>query len=517
MRASPWALAVLILLIYAQSLFGGFLNYDDPWLLQSNRILLDGDWGAMWRVWFALDDATRMSLGAEYLPLRDSLHWFEARLFNLNPHLLRGVNLGIFLAGILILRLYLIRAFPKAIVLAESASWLFALHPVHVESVAWLAGRKDVMALLFVSLALLLYAKSDRRWVWLVPICAVAGMFSKGVAVILPALLLLHDFLLSRRPKWILLGLTAAFIVLILSLQIHVGRVVGMVAPWHGGSRWTTIATMGPVWLRYLGNSLAPTGLSLVYEQPIEHVSSFGAWLGWAVLVLWASAGIWKWRFKEQKLALWSFGVFAVGLGPTSQIFVPLQNLMADRYLLFAVLGPIVLATSVVSLLPLRSSMRAGFAGSVLLTLCELSASRAKLFSDSVLLWTDTLEKTKVNPLPSYELALALEMHGSLNEAELAYRQTLARSAPGELEGRKAANGLAVLLVKQGRSEQAEQLLRAEIPRFPDDPKLRGNLAELVARQGRMEEARELFLELVQRFPSYEPGRRNFEKHFGAL
>src|SRR5205085_8020311 len=122
-------------------------------------------------------------LGAEYLPVRDTLVWLELRLFGPSAFALRAVSLLLYLAAALLLRAYLRRAIPDAAV-AETSAWLFALHPVHAESVAWLAGQKDLVALLLVAAALLVYAK-DRR-LWAAPLLLLAAMFGKSVAVAAP-------------------------------------------------------------------------------------------------------------------------------------------------------------------------------------------------------------------------------------------------------------------------------------------------------------------------------------------
>src|SRR5262245_33835197 len=177
----PLLLAALVTAAYAPSLGGGFLNYDDGWLVEKNPVLERGDVGALAAIWTDLGARTREGLGAEYLPVRDTFVWLERRAFGASAAAMRSIGLALYLGGVLLMRAYLVRALPGV---GEVAAWLFALHPVHAESAAWLAGQKDLLALLFVAAALVLYA-ADRR-LWAVPGLVLAAVLAKSVAVIAP-------------------------------------------------------------------------------------------------------------------------------------------------------------------------------------------------------------------------------------------------------------------------------------------------------------------------------------------
>jgi hypothetical protein len=102
------------------------------------------------------------------LPLRDTSHWLEVRTFGLVPQAMRAAQLALYAGGVLAFRGALRRCLgPGA--WAEATAWLFALHPLHVESVAWLAGRKVVLGLLFVGAALYVYTGQTRHRIATVP------------------------------------------------------------------------------------------------------------------------------------------------------------------------------------------------------------------------------------------------------------------------------------------------------------------------------------------------------------
>jgi predicted negative regulator of RcsB-dependent stress response len=511
----PLALALAVTAAYAPSLGGGFLNYDDDWLIQNNPVLRRADAGALATVWTDLRPETRQVLGAEYLPVRDTLLWLEVRLFGPSPRAMRTVSLALYLAALLLLGAYL-RA-----TLAEKASdeerppwslatvtlWLFALHPAHVESVAWLAGQKDLCALVLVAAALLVHARGRRPWA--VPLLVLLAALAKGVAVAVPLLLPCHDWLVRRRPRWGVLAASLAAALAEMGVHLAVGRRVGMLAPWPGGGRLATAATMGPVWLRYLGESFVPVGLSVRHEVAVHGAGDPRAWAAYLPLALAAVAAAAAAR-RGWRLPAYALAWFVLPLLPTSQVLAPLQNLMADRYLLLAVLGPcLVLA------LGLRALWRrfpSGLpAAAVVAVMAVLTALRAPVFASSVALWSDAVAREPGSARAQYQLAMALREAGRHDEAEAALRRA---AAADDDVGRRAANNLAALLADAGRLPEAQAVLRATAARFPDDPKALGNLAEITARLGQTEEARRLFEQIRRRFPRYEPGLRNYRLHF---
>lgn len=388
---------------------------------------------------------------------------------------------------------------------------MFALHPAHVESVAWLAGRKDVLALFFVGAALALYAGTWRHRRLVVPLLLLLACLSKGVAVAAPLLLPMHDLLRKRRIDAPVLLASLACALGVMAIDVHVGRTVHMTTAPLGGSRLATMATMGPVFARYLGHVVWPPSSSVVLDVPVRAATDLLAWLGYLPLALWAAFGASAWR-ADRRPAL-ALGLFLVPMAPTSQVLFPLQNVMADRYLLLPLLGPALVA----GLLAERYAHALLGKGAVALGLAGLfagTASRANTFADSVTLFRDAEAKTTASAIPSYQLAAAYEARGELALAETAYREAIARE-PQSDTGRSAANNLSLLCSRQGRIAEATAILVTAVDRFPNDPKVLGNLAEITARHGDPNVARGLFELLLRRFPDYEVGRRNFELHFG--
>src|SRR5205085_16451 len=117
----------------------------------------DGSADAPYAMLFDLSRETRLELGAEYLPVRDLVTWSLVRVVGVSAPGLRVAMLGLYVAAVLAWRVWFRRMLGAGMA-GEIAALLFAIHPVHAESVAWLAGMKDVLALLFTGLALATYA-----------------------------------------------------------------------------------------------------------------------------------------------------------------------------------------------------------------------------------------------------------------------------------------------------------------------------------------------------------------------
>jgi tetratricopeptide (TPR) repeat protein len=504
----PLLLSVAVLAAYALSLGGGFLNYDDGWLVEDNTVLRRDALKALPAIWWDLRPDTRHTLGSEYLPVRDTFVWLQVQLFGLWPQALRAVGLALYIVGVLLMRAYLVTALPDRGI-GEMAAWLFALHPLHVESAAWLAGQKDLLALAGVAAALVVYARG--RALWAVPVLTLTAVLGKSVAVVLPGLLLLHDFLVARRPRWAAVATSAAVAAAVLAVHVHVGRVVGMMAALPGGSRLSAGATMGPVWAQELLSGFLPLDVSIHHEVSIRGAADAVGWGAYGALVLLAVAAAWAYRRNDRRW-LWALGWFILPLLPTSQVLVPLQNLRADRYLLLAVLGPCV----AIAAFSTRTGHRALVVG-VLAIACALTTVRAHVFASSERLWEDAVAKTKTAALPPYQLGLALEKSGQVAEAEAAFRLALSRSSPSDDVACSVASNLSTLLAGQNRLVEALAVLKPAVARCPQNPKVLGNLAEITARAGDHEKARRLFEEAMRQFPAYTTARRNYEKRYGPM
>ncbi|MBX7194734.1 MAG: tetratricopeptide repeat protein [Sandaracinaceae bacterium] len=500
--SSPWLIVVVLVAVYAPSLAGDWIAYDDDWLVRDNPLLNRADPDVLWAIVAGLDRDTRLVLGAEYLPVRDLVTWLARGWLGLDALGFRVLCLG-FYAGACALLLRWARTLGRDGFV--HATWLFALHPVHAESVAWIAGLKDVLALAFLAGALALHGERSPLRRGGVLVCVFLACGAKGVAVVAPALLAVADLLRGRPQDRPLLLASTVVCAAWAALHAWIGGVVGMFAEPLGGGVIERVASVAVLLLRYVGLSCLASRESVVYEVGPHglDLAAIGALSVWVGLV---GASVWAWRRGQRwpaALLLW----FLASLGPVSQLLAPLQNRMADRYLLTAVWAPCAalglgLESALASTKPAWRRVVLGACGAAL---GVLSAGRGLLFTDPVALYTEATERTETDARAPLLLADELFLRQRYAEAEDVYRVTLARDQLRTDRSARAGNGLARLLAASSREDEAIALYEQLVARYPEDPRLLHNLAILEQRQGRLEEARRHREELATRFPDYRP------------
>ena len=190
-----WAGAALIVfvtsIVYSQSLSGNFI-WDDDLLVARSKLIQAPD--GLQRIWFTTEPV-------DYWPVTNSSFWLEWRLWSSHSTGYHITNLLLHIADSLLVWAVLARLRIRG---AFLAALLFAVHPVNVESVAWIAQRKNLLSLLFFLLSALAYFKSEsgdsssvetasgfNRWYWLSLLAFVLAMLSKGSVAVLPLMLLL--------------------------------------------------------------------------------------------------------------------------------------------------------------------------------------------------------------------------------------------------------------------------------------------------------------------------------------
>ncbi|HEY3488542.1 MAG TPA: glycosyltransferase family 39 protein [Candidatus Deferrimicrobiaceae bacterium] len=268
------ALAAVTAAAYSPVLGNGFILFDDPEYLTRNAHVLGGITADSLRWAFTGFDASN------WHPLTWLSHMLDVRLFGLDPSMHHAVNLLFHIANVVLVFL-VFRKMTGRDRESAAASVLFALHPLHVESVAWVSERKDVLSTFFLLATLGAYARYTERpgaGRYLLALGFLAlGLLVKPMLVTLPFLLLLADAWPLGRPltprvfleKIPSFALSAGSCVMKYLAQAHPRTYAALVFP--AGMR---LANAVVAYARYLGKTLYPGTMSILYPYP----ASIPAW-----------------------------------------------------------------------------------------------------------------------------------------------------------------------------------------------------------------------------------------------
>ena len=388
--AAAFGLVALTVLAFSTSLTSFFTHYDDSLYIWDNleRISPPG-WAGLWLQF----DSGRAWSGefVEYFPLRDAVYWALYQGWRLNPVPYHLASLLFHLASALLLwRFFTQLGFtPRS---AWLGALLFALHPVHIESVVWISGMKDPMALSFILAGLCAYSSYRERptaWKYALTLLAlVCAFLVKSIAVAMPVLMLALELFIGVRARWAVIAgrLAGPFAIagIFFAMIVSIGRANHVLVGPHGGD-WVSHAVI-VAWAqaKYLKQALLPTSYRLIYcFEPPTGLLDWRLWVGLALLGA-VSALAWYWRREPLKLFLMAF--YVVTMLPVSNL-VPFPAIMADRYLY----APTVGVCGLLALLAthLRTRTFAVVATGAALLLTTSTATRAALWQVEEDLWEE--------------------------------------------------------------------------------------------------------------------------------
>jgi Flp pilus assembly protein TadD len=394
---------------------------------------------------------------------------------------------------------------------------LFLVHPLHVESVAWIAERKDVLSTFFWLSAILAYIRyaeypSVARYSAMALLFTL-GLLSKQMLVTLPFTLLLLDFWPLRRhegttvrdllvEKIPLFALSAAAGIVAYRVQSSFGAVMRIdFLPLEFRFLNALVAGAG-----YLQKTVWPAGLAVYYPHPLKSVSLLKAAGAGALLAAITTVTIRRAR-REPYLAMGWFW-YLVTLVPVIGLVQVGAQAKADRYTYVPLIG-IFLAvvwgvSEIAERLNVPNPMRLAIAGICLLSLCAASRAQTGLWRDTDVLLAHALSVTENNLFVHEALGEGASRAGRDNEAIAHFREAI-RISGGDAIARV---GLGVLLGKQGRMDEAIEQFRLAIESDPDNADARYNLAVALESAGRSVEATPQF-EMAFRNPPADPAALN--------
>lgn len=518
-------LVLATLAVYGQVVHHDFVNLDDNEYVYENLHVRSG------LTWKEIPWAFASMHGGNWHPLTWLSHMFVCELFGLDAGVHHLVNLLLHLLNSVLLYLVLDRM-TGAVWRSAMVAALFALHPLHVESVAWVSERKDVLSTLFFMLTLGAYVRYANRpsrvRYGMVFGFLTLGLMSKPMLVTLPFLFLLLDYwpldrfrfmnkaapdraehipqkggedrgrtafqLLGEKvPLFILAG--ASCVVTFMAQQRAGAMALTYGVPFSG-----RVANALVAYVAYIGKTLWPRPLAIFYPYrdavPTEQWASAGLFLvGISILVVWASR---RWRYLVVGW-FWYLGTLVPVIG---LVQVGMQA-MADRYTYLPLIGLFLMAVWGAADLAARWRFgRLGLAGSAAVVLlgCMAGAwSQIGHWQSGRTLYEHALKVTKASALVHHNLGVVLEQEGKSDEAILHFREAL-RIDPGYY---LAHNSLGYCLEAQGNLQEAWMHYQKALQINPEYDLVHNNLGTLLARQGRTDEAMDHYRKALQIDPEY--------------
>jgi len=501
------ALALGTLVLYLPAAHHDFICLDDNQYVTANPVVQAG------LTWAGVKWAFTNIIASNWFPLTWLSHMLDCQLYGVNPmgHHLTSVFFHI--ANVLLLFLWL-KGATGAMWRSALVAAMFAWHPLRVESVAWVAERKDVLSAFFWLLALLTYTRYVKKpgvaAYLLVLFLFACGLMSKPMAVTLPFVLLLADFWpLGRISEFTAANCKPLLVEKIPFFALTIAEsCINFVAQKAGGATWSANALPLPVrlanalvsYVRYLSKTFWPTDLAIIYPYQ-NHWPIWFVLTATVLLLVWSATVV----LRAQKTPFLFFGWFYfVGtLIPTIGLVQVGPQAMADRYSYLPSIGLfIIIVWGANEFLATRSRQKeiAILASAVALTACLIVTSRQlSYWQNSLKLFLHTVEVTTDNYTAEAYLGSELEAVG-LYDAALPLFIDSVRVAPTFPNGQW---NLGMALLRQGRNAEAGEHLRMAAKLVPTDPVIICYYGKALAAAGKLAEAKAQFTEALRLKPDY--------------
>ena len=489
-------LVVAILVAYLPAIGAGYV-WDDDVHVTANETLrsLDG----LYRIWFVAGATP------QYYPLVFTSFWLERQAWGLRP-------LGYHLDNVLLHALNALLVWAALRRLRVPGAWVaaavFALHPINVESVAWITERKNVLSGCFYLGALLAFlrfmpaapgethpARHGRRWYLLSLLLYVCALLSKTVTGTLPAALLLILWW-KGRPLTLrcLRAVSPMFLFALLmglnTIQVERVHILAVGEDWSLSWVERLLVAGRALWF-YAGRILVPHRLTFIYPRFAVDAASLPQYL-FPVSAVAVMIALWLMRRRIGRGPATAALYFAGTLFPALGFFdvYPMRfSFVADHFQYLAGLGLIVPVAALASRLVARLGARAAAAGTLavlaILPLAALTWRQAGIYEDARTLWADTLEKNPEAWIAWNNLGLILYQQGD-EEAALAHYTRAVELHPRYPEARY---NLGILQARRGELEEARRNLAISAGLRPDNPDTHLQLGLVLAQLGSLPEA----------------------------
>lgn len=490
LRRVPLAetLALLVAAVYLRSIWGRFL-WDDAFLLFN----YPGRWGALRDIWTGRNSF-------DFFPLSQTMFWVEARLWNLDARGYHIVNIALHVIAVVLLWQVLTR-------LRIPGAWLgaliFAIHPLCVESVAWIAEGKNTLSLALYAATLLAYLQFEERprirGYELALGLFVLALLAKTAAVMLPFVLLLFAWWqrgrITRQDLLRSLPFFVASVILgLVTIRFQVDNPPGG-DPVAVASLWERIQQAGVFFAFYLSKAIFPYGLLTLYPSFV----SVGVLPDLAV----AGGAVALWSYRSTawgRGACFGMAYYGLSLAPTLGFFKMAFWLfapVADRFQYFALIGITALAGAALASAPWKLAYRAAVAAALCAVLAGAAILEQQAYHSEVAMWRRQVAATPLS-------VRALDLLGGALIGEHRYAEALEyleEAAAIDPKDPTVPRDLGAALLGVGRLEEAVPNLKEAHRLFPNSPATLNNLGMAYAQLHRLDEAAAAYADLLRENP----------------
>lgn len=487
-------LAVLVMAIYGQVWRFDFVNYDDPDYVYDNPVITGGV-----SIKGLVEVCTRGHFQL-WLPLTSLTYMLGCNIYGVNAAAHHLTNVLFHLANVLLL-FWALRRLTGAVWPSAFAAGLFGVHPLNVESVAWVSGRKELVYTLFWLLGLLAYGRyiqrpGVKRYLSLL-LCHGLGLAAKTSQMTFPFVLLLLDYWPLRRcgardAEHSTAGKRALRLIIeklpLAALSIPAGLSAYLITERAGGMRSLEAVPLAAripntIWVYgfYVAKLFWPSGLAVHYPYHASPLPPVQVGLAFVMLLAVTAASLLLLRRHPYMAVGWFW--FLITLFPVSGFFRATTFLMADRYAYVPLIGLFIMlawgGAAVVSYAPKARRVLAACAATCVLAMAVCAAIQTHYWRNSIVLFQHVTAVTPRNALAYKNLGSAFARIGQYNQAMVQYRKGI-EIEPNDSELYASMGGA---MAQLGRTAEAVQEYRKALAIQPDLARAQYDLANVLAKQ----------------------------------
>lgn len=501
------SLALATIIAYEPVRLNGFVNYDDDLYVTENPNVNKGITGdsILW--------AFTTGHYNSWHPLTWLSHMLDCQLFGLKPAGHHVTNLLFHIANTLLL-FWILKRMTGAIRQSVFVAAVFALHPLHVESVAWIAERKDVLSGFFWMLTIACYARyteqpNMRRYL-LVLLVFASGLMAKPMLVTLPFVLLLLDYWPLGRLEWgnrsalrmvkekvplLILSVASSVITFIVQQK---GGAMDIGESYSFGVRTSNALVC---YVSYLIKMAYPTNLAVLYPHPGNSLPMWQVIVSLLIIVVASVVVIYTGRRRRYLVAGWFW--YLGTLVPVIGLVQVGAQAMADRYTYLPLIGIFIMvswgAADLAAQWRYRNTGLGITAGVILVVMLISTRMQLRYWQDNLKLFEHSAAVTKNNFIMHDSFGGALFENGQLDEAIAQFKEAL-RINP-KYSGAK--RNIGIVFLKQGKIDESIKVLTEVVNSKGNQPKAHNYLGLAYAEKGELDKAIQHYKEAIRLKPDY--------------